>query len=202
MDNVALTFRDHRHPDPRLDEGRKPSRLLSRLYSSYLNEDLPAKQQKALPASILKQLQHNTSTNRAVAISQLAIGAWFFAMRSCEYISVTGTCKTKRLCLRNIRFYRGGRELQHNDRSLQSADYISITFEDQENGEKNDTITMQCAYNLVLCPVRSGAKIIQRILKYPSAFPDTYVNTFLSVLGRSIRFVCHTVLSVFCTVVC
>ena len=178
VDDVASTFRDHRHPDPRLDEGRKPSRLLSRLYSSYSNKDLPAKQQKAIPPSILQQLQLNTSTNRAIAISQLAIGAWFFAMRSCEYLTVFGERKTKRLCLRNLRFFREGREIKHTDRTLPSCDYVSITFEDQKNGEKNDTITMQCAYDLVLCPVRAWATIIQRIYTYPSASPDTHANAF------------------------
>lgn len=99
-------------------------------------------------------------------------------MRSCEYLTITGTRKTKRLCLRNIRFFRGGREIKHTDKTLPSSDYISITFEDQKNGDKNDTITMQCAYDLVLCPVRAWAKIVQRISSYPSATPDTYVNAF------------------------
>ena len=49
---------------------------------------------------------------------------------------------------------------------------------------------MQCAYNLVLCPVQAWGKIIQRILKYPPATPDTYVSTFLS--NEQIQYVKNT----------
>ena len=100
-------------------------------------------------------------------------------MYSCEYLSVTGTCQSKRLCLRNIRFYQGGKEIQYNNRSLPSSDYIFIIFEDRKNGEKYDTITMQRAYELLLCPVCAWDKIVQHISSYPSATLDTYVNTFI-----------------------
>ena len=131
-----------------------------------------------LPELIFQELQRNTSTIRAITIIQLAIGTWFFAMRSCEYLKVPGERKTERLCLRNIRFFRGGREIKHANRTLTSCDYFSITFEDQKNGEKNNIITMQCTYDLVLCPVRAWAKIIQQIITYPSASLDTYVSAF------------------------
>ena len=72
-------------------------------------------------------------------------------------------------------------------------DTLGFTFEDRKNGEKNDTITMQCAYDLVLCPVRAWAKIVQRILKYPSTTPDTYVNAFLS--NGKIQYVKNTDMS-------
>lgn len=118
-------------------------------------------------------------------MGQLAVGAFFFAMRSCEYLTVTGDRKTKRLRLRNLRFFRHGRELFHSDPTLSSADYISITFEDQKNAEQHDTITMQNANDKLLCPVIAWTKVVQRIMKCPGTNLDTHVNTFFS--GGKIR---------------
>ena len=101
-------------------------------------------------------------------------------MRSCEYLNVQGERKTKQLRLRNIRFYRHGKEIIHRDRTLLNSDYISITFEDQKNGEQFDTITMQSARDLLLCPVRAWGSIIQRLSKCTSTSPDTLVNSFYS----------------------
>ena len=180
ISHVAQAFRDNQFPDPRLDEDGKPSRLLSRLYTGYSKKDPPTKQQKALPVCVLREMERNKSTNRAKAVGELAIGAYFFAMRSCEYLTVSGERLTKRLKIRNIRFFRHGREILHNDPTLSASDYVSITFEDQKNGERFDTITMHCAYDLLLCPVVAWAKIVQRILKCPGTSSDSFVNTFYS----------------------
>ena len=91
VDYVASTFRDNQYPDPRLDDFGKPSRLLQKQYKGYKNSDKPTKQQKALPLCIIKELVKNKSTERQKALGDLAITAFFFAMRSCEYLKVT--CK-------------------------------------------------------------------------------------------------------------
>ena len=101
-------------------------------------------------------------------------------MRSCEYLTVAGERKTKLLCLRNIRFFRHGREIKHNDPLLSASDYVAITFENQKNGERNDTITMHNACDLILCPVVTWAKIVQRVSNIPGASPNSTVNAFYS----------------------
>ena len=116
-------------------------------------------------------------------MGDLAITAFFFAMRSCEYLKVTckeGERKTKRLRIRNIRFYRNGRELLRSDPTLQASDYVSVTFEDQKNDKRHDTITMQNSGDILLCPCRSLARIIQRILRYPDSNEDMFINTLYS----------------------
>jgi hypothetical protein len=122
------------------------------------------------------------------AIGQLLIGALFFAMRSCEYSSTSNQedKKTKLLCLRNIRIFSLSKEgymitLPHtSDLSLlQQADCVSITFENQKNGEKDACITQhRTPPHKQLCPVRAWALIINRILSYPGTNMDTTVNTF------------------------
>ena len=62
----------------------------------------------------------------------------------------------------------------HN--SLYTAKYIKITFENQKNGEKMETITRQNR-NSDMCPVKTWADIIIRIKTYDGISKDTYVNT-------------------------
>ena len=206
VDYVASTFRDNQFPDPRLDDFGKPSRILSKQYKGYKNNEKPAQQQKALPLCVINQLTKNKSTDRAKALSDLAISAFFFAMRSCEYLKVS--CKeedrkTKRLRVRNVRFFRDGRELSKKDPTLQSADFVSVTFEDQKNDEKEDTITMQFSGDHILCPVRSLARIVKRILSYPDSDEEMFLCTFRSrskfyeVSGDDLRNALRAAASVF-----
>mmetsp|Transcript_24276 Transcript_24276/g.35977 ORF Transcript_24276/g.35977 Transcript_24276/m.35977 type:complete len:90 (+) Transcript_24276:1296-1565(+) len=64
-------------------------------------------------------------------VSQLSIGALFFACRLCKYLKVPQLEKrrTDVLRLRSIRFFRNGLEMKHNNLWLEYADCVSITFE-------------------------------------------------------------------------
>ena len=96
------------------------------------------KSQACIPLAVFKhmigQAKNSTFDN---AISQHIIGALFFAMRSCEYSTVTGTRKTQRLTLGNIKFYKlindFNHELPHSSPHLADADVVSITFVKQKN---------------------------------------------------------------------
>jgi len=53
------------------------------------------------------------------AMGQLACGAFFFGMRSCEYLVVAGEKrKTKRLKIRNIRFFKNNIEIRDKTSAL------------------------------------------------------------------------------------
>ena len=112
-------------------------------------------------------------------MSQLTIGAFFFAMRSCEYTHTSGTKRTKLLRLRNIRFFVKHREIPHLDPHLADADSVSITFEYQKNDQRNVTITQHCTNDAILCPVRAWAAVVHRVLSYPGSSPSSTVNTYL-----------------------
>ena len=123
VDCVAQAFTNKQLADPRHDSQGKLSRILSRQYAGYKTTDPPLKQQKAAPISLLRIVEKLKTTPRQQAIGELVIGAFFFAMRSCEYLEVaTKEGKTKRLRLRNIRFFRQGRVLQHSDPTTPSVD--------------------------------------------------------------------------------
>ncbi len=123
-----------------------------------------------------------------MALCELFIGAFFFAMRSCEYLKVSGHRKTKLLALRNIRFYKGNTPLYHNDPQLHKADTVSITFEEQKRDAKNDIITHHRTEDKILCPVKIWSKIVRRISNYSSSTPDTTVNTYFYPDGKKLLF--------------
>jgi hypothetical protein len=100
-------------------------------------------------------------------------------MRSCEYVKVSGYRKTKLLTVKNIRFFKGKRCLNHRDPLLHMADCVSITFEFQKKDSKNDIISQHRSGDHILCPVRVWASIIRRLISYSTTTKDTTVNTYL-----------------------
>jgi len=106
----------------------------------------------------------NALVDEEKARCELFIGAFFFAMHSCEYLSVTGHRKTKLLVVRNIHFFMGKRRVQHDDKNLHLCTLVLITFEEQKRGSKNDTITHHRTNDPLLCPVKTWARIIKRLI--------------------------------------
>ena len=173
---ISSTIRSAGHPDPRLDADGKQSVLLYRQYRAYAKVDKPTKKQKAITTPVLLKMKELASTPLDHAIADLVIGAFFFAMRSCEYSTVSNKdTKTKRLCLRCIRFFRQRTEL-HLSADLSSADSVSITFENQKNMEIFETITLHANGDPVLCPVKAWTAIVQRVLSIPGSTIDSPVN--------------------------
>ena len=64
------------------------------------------------------------------------------------------------------------------DSTIESADFVTVTFEDQKNRERMETVTMQCSFDLILCPVRSWAKLIRSILTTWGGSEETFVSSY------------------------
>ncbi len=60
----------------------------------------------------------------------------------------------KQLCLWNIAFIKGGNILDHSSAELNLADYVSITFEQQKNNRKSDTVTQWRTADPIMCPIK------------------------------------------------
>jgi hypothetical protein len=165
-------------PDPTLDPDGKFTFILSRQFRSYTNSDPPPRQQAAITGSILRKFHKMATTKLEKAMCKLFIGAFFFAMHSCEYLNVNGTRKTKILTTNNIRLFKGKKELSHLDPKLHTATTVSITFEFQKKDTKNDTVTQHRSDDTLLCPVKVWAKIIKRIASYPNKQKHPQVNTY------------------------
>ena len=120
-----------------------------------------------------------------LAVAHLTIGAYVFAMRSCEYAK---TCfeeeskRTKILRVKNIRFFLRKQLLPHSDIRIFHADMVNITFEWQKNNERDESVSMhRCKSSNVrnFDPVFVWAKIITRVRSYPGQddVNDRKVNT-------------------------
>ena len=125
-------------------------------------------------------------SNLQLSKGQLIIGAYFFAMRSCEYWKVSGDRCTKTLTLGNLHFYLCCWIVPHDDPSLALTDNVSIIFEFQKWDNRDDTITQHQSNSNVLCPVHQWATIVQWIWSYPGLFSNMLTNT---TLNRSRRWV-------------
>ena len=95
--SVCSTFRSNFRDDPSLDSAGRPTPALKRQIASYEVTDPSERHQKALPIRISKALWEAQSNPLGAAIGQLTTGAFFFAMRSCEYCRVPVPGKTKLL---------------------------------------------------------------------------------------------------------
>ena len=111
-----------------------------------------------------------TETHRA--IGQLVVGAFFFAMRSCEFSDVGGPRRTTTITLADVEFRKGGKKVESDDAArLATADTVSITFRTQKNGEKGTTVTQHrtngsAIGGVSLCPVTSLAELVARVGHY------------------------------------
>ena len=163
------------------------SLFLSRQIAGYVDADPSVKQEKALPLSVFRALLANTFSPTDAAMGELATGAFFFGMRSCEYLTVTGSRKTKQLTVKDIRFFKNNVELT-DKRSpfIEFADTVSITFVFQKNKQKMITVT-QPRSGKTICPVRIWAKIILRIMSYKGSSDRTKVNAVL--VGKRLTYV-------------
>jgi hypothetical protein len=105
-------------------------------------------------------------------------------MRSCEYLTVQGDRRTKRLRLGNLKFIRNKRTVRLDDPFLALCDTISITFEFQKNDARDETVVMHCSGDPLLCPIRAWAAVVMRILSYDGTSATTFVNAYLTTGGK------------------
>lgn len=168
-------------PNPTHDNEGNLAWILARQYRANKNDDPKEIPEKAIPLCVISLVALKTATEKQHAITQLTIGAFYFAMRSCEYLKVPKQedKKTKQLTLRNIAFYLDGTLLPHSSTSLHNASSVSITFETQKNSRKFDTITQWRTTHDTLCPVCQWAALIKRIRAYPNATDETPVSAVL-----------------------
>jgi len=180
ISSVCSTFREQGQPNPSKDEDLQSCFLLQRQFRSYVNDDPKQKQQKAIPLCVIAEIGKRRTTELQRAIGQLTAVAIFFAMRSCKYLKVTQAEKrrTDILRVRNLRFFRDGKLIEHSDPHLEFSDCISITFEMQKKDEKNDTVTQQASGAVSMCPVQMAAAIVRRIRSYKGSDDNTPISAF------------------------
>lgn len=175
---MVTAFWSNGHQNPTRDGNRLLAWPLSCQYRAYKNDNPKEVQQKAIPLCIITSIALKQATELQRVRSQLIIGAFFFACRSCKYLHVPNSAdkKTKRLTTGNIIFQHSGAFIPHSSPLLITADSVSITFKMQTNGRKFDTVTQWATRHASLCPVKQWGLLVKRILAYPGASPTTPVS--------------------------
>lgn len=137
------------------------------------------KPQKAVTPKVVRGVTAMHRTEADVACGQLAGGAFFHAMRSCEYSKVSGERRTKLLQLEDLYFYRNNKLVSHSDPNLELSDYIVINFKFQKNNEREAKVPSHATRDHTMCPVKFWAALTKRVLSYPGTGEKTHVNTYL-----------------------
>ncbi|KAI2509039.1 hypothetical protein MHU86_5415 [Fragilaria crotonensis] len=195
--HLAAAFRNDLRPSPIHVTGSSHLRPFIRaLFRSYENDDPPRNQQRAITPKLLRAMYLTAGTSVEITrdtefaiISELAIMAYFFAMRSCEFTLTPQTGRTRIVRLRGITFWDAKkRELPHRSPQITSATRVTITFEDQKNGVRMEKRTQRSTSDPVLCPVKRIRSLVERIYRrVPDANPDTSINaTFLETVRSQI----------------
>jgi len=94
LDCLSQIFKLADRPDPRLDGDGRFAPLLQRQLQGYKSVDPAPRPQVAMTTSILRQFYRTAISPYDKALCELFMGAFFFAMRSCEYMQVSGLRKT------------------------------------------------------------------------------------------------------------
>jgi hypothetical protein len=185
--SVVSAYRFNLRANPTKDIAGIVDEFFRKQIKGYHNLDPAPQGQKACTPSILRKIIETEESPLDLAVSQLLTGAFFFAMRSCEYLKVRGERRTKLLRLRNFQFFRGNCRLNYNDPALVLADSVAITFEFQKNDQRNEVIVHHRCSDPQLCPVRAWASILIRIISYPGTTMETTVNMYLPKAGGKLK---------------
>jgi hypothetical protein len=178
----CTTFRENGHPNPTFDKDGKLAFILQREFRSFKNSDPEEKHQKAIPLSVISKVNKRNSSKLERATGQLATLAIFFSMRSYEYLKVQQAKqqRTKIIRRRNIRFFKGNEQLEHDHPDLEFANCVAITFKQQKKDEKMDTVILMASEDILLCPLRVAAAIVQRIKNYPGCSINSPISIILN----------------------
>ncbi|KAI2498100.1 hypothetical protein MHU86_16410 [Fragilaria crotonensis] len=193
--NLAAAFRRNIGQSPLHLPGSSNLRPFVRMWLKACdNGDPPKKQQRAVTPQLLRSMYDQSGCNseaghdsEAAIVAEIAIVAYFFAMRSCEITVTPAPGRTKITRLRGVTFRdHGNREMDQKTGDLAEARRVTVTFEDQKNGLKNDRRTHEKTGDPVMCPVLRLASLVNRVLRMvPAAGPDTPLSA--TRLGRALE---------------
>jgi hypothetical protein len=104
--------------------------------------------------------------------SDLIRGAYFFAMRACEFCRTESPGKTRRLTLENITFRaHDNTVVDHSDSELaRKSEFVTICFVDQKNGVRMEKRSQRRSKIPILCPIEAWASVVRR---HKEDFPGT-----------------------------
>jgi hypothetical protein len=164
------------------------SLAFTRLYHSYKNEDPAPKPQLALPISVIDDVMANEGAStdpKDRALADLVVRAFFFLLRVGEHTpSGTRTTRTTQIRRKDMQFWRklpnglmGRISPLATPADLLEATAVTITLDNQKNGQRDAVLHHDSIPNNPLCPCKAAARrFIQMRLCAP-----TDANAILSL---------------------
>ena len=144
------------------------------------------KQQQALPLEVIRRARGMNGNDQEVAIGQLIVVAFFFAMRSCEYSSIQGKRMTTIVGVDDIQFWADNEIVDANDiEGMKQADAVSVTFRRQKNRENGGVVTQHRTDEPgddEMCPVRALAALVITIRSYASVTSQGTTHVCINAL--------------------
>jgi hypothetical protein len=123
------------------------------------------------------------STPAEEAAADLAMAAFFFACRSCEYIKVSGPRRTKPIRVGDVQFRQGKAIVPHDSPELHQAETVALIFWDQKNRSKYQTQTAWATMDPQANPVLAWAKVVRCVRMTSRCTEATEVYHFNSDSG-------------------
>ena len=168
---VASAFRDSGRPSPFHisvgvhGQGSIHPRIRALLVGSERKDPLPRRQKALTPEFLLDMHKFTRSLGKEWQhTSDLIRGAFFFAMRACEFCKTESPGRTRRLTRGNITFRGKDNDvLNHQDPDLASkAKFVTICFVDQKNGMRMEKRSQKRSGVPILCPIEAWASVVGR----------------------------------------
>ncbi len=136
---------------------------------------------------MLQRARRKNGNVREVAIGQLIVVAFFFAMRSCEYACVQGRRMTTIVGVDDIRFWEDDEIVDAADSErMRRADAVSVTFRRQKNRDNGVVVTQHRTGktgDAEMCPLWALAALVIWIRGYASVRNHGTKNVGINALA-------------------
>jgi hypothetical protein len=184
---VASSFRERGRPSPfhvpiGVHGGGSIHPRIRSLLAGFESKDPLPHRQKALTPALLTDIHKATrgESEDWQHTADLVRGAYFFAMRACEFCRTEKPGRTRRLKAENVTFREeDGSLISHDDpRLTERAQFVTVCFTDQKNGTRMEKRSQRRSGVHTLCPVEAWGSVIRRMVNH---FPDTRTRNRTSV---------------------
>ena len=183
LDQVAKIFRARGRPHP-FKAGSQLDFELDLLFQGHTDNDPPEEQEVAITPSFLREISRRSRTDKERKMALLFIMAFFFAMRSCEYLITTGPRRTTNACMKDVMFVtRTGGHIDQKTGDIFAAAAVRIKFRRQKNKDDGDIVTQEKTADPLLNPVRVIAFLVTELWTHPATTWDTPLCTYITDSG-------------------
>jgi hypothetical protein len=193
---VAQAFAHEGLPNPIVNPlTNRTYPYLTRIIRGYRNTDPGIQHQLAIPFDLIKAITSiPAETNTTRVFHQLILLAFFFTLRSCEYLQVGKydpftfpSRRTHPLRKRNFRFWCNHRLVPHTDPNLHTCDSVTLDFEFQKTDVRDESVTQSRTNHPIFCPVKAAAARIRSMhqdVDRGFLTNDSFVFEFMERTGK------------------